>query len=75
MEIRIEPGAIEEQAPTNGRTVGEIVARGPNIFAGYRNLSEQTKQAFTPDGWFRTGDIGYFDGDFLYVTGPTLDAH
>ena len=69
VEIRIDPGAIEEQALTNERTVGEIVVRGPNVFAGYRNLPEQTKQAFTPDGWFRTGDIGYFDGDFLYVLG------
>ena len=69
VEIRIAPGDIEEPALTNGRTVGEIVARGPNIFAGYRNLPEQTKQAFTPDGWFHTGDIGYLDGDFLYVLG------
>src|SRR4029453_16247172 len=69
VEIRIERGAIEEQAPTNGRTVGEIVARGPNIFAGYRNLPEQTQGAFTPDVWFRTGDIGYFEDGFLYVLG------
>ncbi|HEY2713215.1 MAG TPA: hypothetical protein VGI60_11925 [Chthoniobacterales bacterium] len=44
--------------------------RGPNVFAGYRNLPEQSAQAFTGDGWFRTGDLGYFDRDnFLHVTG------
>lgn len=69
VKIRIDASTVEEQEPTNERTVGEIVVRGPNVFAGYRNLPEQTKQAFTPDGWFRTGDIGYFDGDFLYVLG------
>jgi long-chain acyl-CoA synthetase len=69
VKIRIDPRAIEEQEPTNDRTVGEIVARGPNVFAGYRNLPEQTQQAFSPDGWFRTGDVGYFDDGFLYVLG------
>jgi len=49
---------------------GEILAKGPNVFSGYRRLPEETKQAFTEDGWFRTGDLGCFDRDgFLYVTG------
>jgi long-chain acyl-CoA synthetase len=49
---------------------GEILAKGPNVFSGYRHLPEETEKAFTVDGWFRTGDLGYFDRDgFLYVTG------
>jgi long-chain acyl-CoA synthetase len=49
---------------------GEIQARGPNVFAGYLNLPERTAEAFTADGWFRTGDLGYLDEDgFLFVTG------
>ena len=49
---------------------GEILAKGPNVFSGYRHLPDETRKAFTEDGWFRTGDLGYFDRDgFLYVTG------
>jgi long-chain acyl-CoA synthetase len=49
---------------------GEIQARGPTVFAGYRNLSARTAEAFTPDGWFRTGDLGWLDEDgFLHITG------
>ena len=48
---------------------GEILARGPNVFSGYRNRPEETGKVFD-DGWFRTGDLGYFDDDgYLYVTG------
>jgi long-chain acyl-CoA synthetase len=50
--------------------VGEILLLGSNITSGYRNNAEATTAAFTPDGWFRTGDLGYIDGDgYLHVTG------
>ncbi|MBK0422015.1 long-chain fatty acid--CoA ligase [Leucobacter sp. CSA2] len=42
---------------------GEMWVRGPNVSAGYWNNPEATAAAFTPDGWFRTGDLGYFDED------------
>ena len=49
---------------------GEILARGPNVFSGYRNRPEESSKVFDEDGWFRTGDLGYFDDDgYLYVTG------
>ena len=48
LEIRLEPD-------------GEVVARGPSVFAGYWNNPEATGAAFTADGWYRTGDYGEVD--------------
>jgi len=49
---------------------GEVQIKGPNVMRGYYKLTEETAAAFTADGFFRTGDIGRFDGDgHLYITG------
>ncbi|MBE7479036.1 MAG: AMP-binding protein [Polyangiaceae bacterium] len=47
---------------------GEILARGPNIFAGYHKDPAASREAFTDDGWFKTGDVGRFTDDgFLQI--------
>ncbi len=50
--------------------IGEILVKGENVFIGYLDDEEENAKSFTPDGWFRTGDIGYIDSDgFLFITG------
>jgi long-subunit acyl-CoA synthetase (AMP-forming) len=44
-------------------TDGEVLLRGGVVMVGYRNLPDKTAEAFTDDGWLRTGDIGEFDED------------
>src|SRR5260370_36832834 len=52
---------------------GEILVKGPTIFKGYWNMSEETRAAFV-DGWFKTGDIGQMDGEgFLSITDRKKD--
>lgn len=54
----------------NGYIEGEIQIKGDNVMLGYYNNPEANANAFTSDGWFRTGDMGYMDSDgYFYVTG------
>lgn len=49
---------------------GEIQVQGDNVMLGYAANDAANAEAFTDDGWFRTGDIGFMDGDgYIYITG------
>jgi long-chain acyl-CoA synthetase len=53
---------------------GEVQFKGPTLFHGYWNLPEKTAAAYTPDGWYRSGDIGHLDeGGRLILSGRTKD--
>lgn len=59
---------IDAPDPTTGE--GEIIVRSPNVMRGYYKGPQITESVLTPDGWFRTGDLGKFDADgYLYIKG------
>jgi long-chain acyl-CoA synthetase len=66
-EARVIDAALH---PLDVGVQGEIAIRGANVMRGYYKNPAATTQAFTPDGWLRTGDLGHRDADgFFYVTG------
>ncbi len=55
---------------------GELVVYGPNVMRGYHNLPEENEKVFTPDGGFRTGDMGRIDADgFIWITGRIKEQY
>lgn len=65
-EMRIDGEEIGE----SGFVTGEIQVKGDNVMLGYMNNDAANEDAFTEDGWFRTGDVGYIDNDgYLFITG------
>jgi len=54
--------------------IGGIEVKGPNVFAGYWRMPEKTKEEFTADGWFKTGDVGKIDErGYVTIVGRSKD--
>ncbi len=71
--VSIRIATSDDQSVTDG-SIGEIQLRGPNVFQGYWRQPEKTREAFTADGWFRSGDLGTLAADgFLTIVGRSKD--
>ena len=67
---------VIDKAASGDPKHGEIVIYGPNVMSGYHNRDEDNKAAFSEDGGFRSGDLGYIDDDgFLYITGRIKEQY
>ncbi|MCZ8072862.1 MAG: malonyl-CoA synthase [Paucibacter sp.] len=54
--------------------IGQIEVRGPNVFGGYWRMPEKTREEFTADGWFKTGDVGCVDENgYVKIVGRSKD--
>ncbi len=66
----VVPGAEMKIADPDENGSGEILIKGPMVMQGYYKNEAATKEAFTSDGWFKTGDVGFLDSEnYLYLTG------
>jgi len=66
--------AGDDDLPLDPGMVGEIQVRGPNVFSGYWKNPETSRTCFTPDGFFRTGDLGRMDEQgYIYILGRSRD--
>jgi malonyl-CoA/methylmalonyl-CoA synthetase len=71
----VEVRVVDEQgAPCGVGDIGAIQVRGPNVFRGYWRMPEKTREEFTDDGFFRTGDMGSWDANgYLSIVGRSKD--
>ena len=84
---RALPGVQVRVVDDAGKTlaapeIGHVQVRGPNVFSGYWRMPEKTREEFTADGWFKTGDVGRWGGesggeqapdDYLSIVGRSKD--
>ena len=70
-------GTVGQPAPGSSIRIsdeGELQVKGPNVFRGYHKLPEKTAEAFTADGWLRTGDLAEIDDEgHIVITGRIKD--
>jgi long-chain acyl-CoA synthetase len=67
---KVIPGIEMKILDGDERGIGEVIVKGPVVMKGYFEKPDETAEAFTEDGWLKTGDLGYLDSeDYLYLTG------
>ncbi|MDR0399376.1 MAG: AMP-binding protein [Treponema sp.] len=67
---KVVPRADMKILDPDDRGIGEVVVKGPMVMKGYFEMPEETAASFTPDGYLKTGDLGYLDEEnYLYLTG------
>lgn len=73
------PGTLFRVTDDTGRAlapgeIGNILVKGDNVFCGYWGMPEKTKEEFTADGYFKTGDMGKIDADgYITISGRSKD--
>lgn len=74
---KVKPGTVGQPIPGGAYRIaedGEVQAKGVMVFKGYHDNEEATREAFTEDGWFRTGDLGRIDDEgYLSIIGRTKE--
>ncbi len=69
LRVRGEDGELRSDSE-----IGGIEVRGPNVFKGYWQMPEKTREEFTADGWFKTGDVGRIDErGYVHIVGRSKD--
>jgi malonyl-CoA/methylmalonyl-CoA synthetase len=71
VQVRVRDDA---GVPCPAGEIGGIEVKGPNVFDGYWRMPDKTKEEFTPDGWFKTGDVGKIDErGYVTIVGRSKD--
>lgn len=63
---------IDDPDPETGE--GEVIIKAPNVMKGYYKDTEKTNAVLTGDGWFRTGDLGIIQNDYLFIKGRSKNV-
>lgn len=71
VQVRVQG---QDSAPCGAGEIGDIQVKGPNVFAGYWRMPEKTREEFTADGFFKTGDVGQVDArGYISIVGRSKD--
>lgn len=71
----VVPGSEMKLINVDEDGIGEIVYRGKNVMLGYYRMPEETAEVIDEDGWFHTGDLGFFDDkQWLHITGRSKNV-